>query len=54
MDTAVLLTPVIEDSDLLKELDKGIDDMENDRLTPHEDSMQILIQRYDKHVLQDS
>ena len=43
---------VIETPNLLKELDKGIDDMENGRITPHEDTMSILIQRYNDHVSQ--
>ena len=43
-------TPVVESSDLLDELDKGIDDMENGRVTPHEDTMKILMQRYNDYV----
>ena len=31
--------PVIETPELLEELDKGIDDMESGRVTPHEDTM---------------
>ena len=30
--------PAIETPELIEELDKGIDDMENGRVTPHEDS----------------
>ena len=49
MDVTV---PVIETPELLEELDKGIDDMENGRVTPHEDTMKILIQRYNDYVSQ--
>ena len=45
-------TPVAETPELLEELDKSIDDMENGRVTPHEDSMKILIQRYNDYVAQ--
>ena len=45
-------TPVAETPELLEELDKSIDDMENSRVTPHEDSMKILIQRYNDYVSQ--
>ena len=44
--------PVVETTELLEELDKGIDDMENSRVTPHEDTMKILMQRYDDYVSQ--
>ena len=44
--------PVVETTELLEELDKGIDDMENGRVTPHEDTMKILMQRYDDYVSQ--
>ncbi len=47
-------TPVAETPELLEELDKSIDDMENSRVTPHEDSMKILIQRYNDYVSQNS
>ena len=47
-------TPVVETTELLKELDKGIDDMENNRVTPHEDSMKILMQQYSDYVSQNS
>ena len=47
-------TPVAETPELLQELDKSIDDMENGRVTPHEDSMKILIQRYNDYVSQNS
>lgn len=43
---------VIETPELLGELDKGIDDMENNRVTAHEDTMKILMQRYEDYVLQ--
>ena len=49
MDTPI---SIINDTELLKELDKGIDDMENNRVTPHEESMKILMQRYNDYVLQ--
>ncbi|MCR4903944.1 MAG: hypothetical protein K6A23_13880 [Butyrivibrio sp.] len=42
----------VETTELLEELDKGIDDMENGRVTPHEDTMKILMQRYDDYVSQ--
>ncbi len=41
-----------EEKDLLEKLDKGIDDLENGRITAHEDAMKILKQRYDSYVLQ--
>ena len=44
--------PAVETTELLEELDKGIDDMENGRVTPHEDTMKILMQRYDDYVSQ--
>ncbi|GEM_PF-1799541 len=44
--------PVLHTPELLKELDKGIDDMENDRITPHEESMKILLQHYNDYVSQ--
>lgn len=46
--------PVIKIPELLEELDKGIDDMENGRVTPHEDTMKDLIQRYSDYVSQNS
>ena len=46
------IRPVVETTELLEELDKGIDDMENNRVTPHEDTMKILMQRYDDYVSQ--
>ena len=46
------IMPVVETTELLEELDKGIDDMENSRVTPHEDTMKILMQRYDDYVSQ--
>ena len=42
---------IIDETELLKELDKGIDDMEQGRVTPHEESMKVLIQRYNDYVL---
>lgn len=42
-----------DNTDLLSELDKGIDDMENGRLHKHEDTMKILKQRlrdYAKYI----
>lgn len=53
MDTSI--TPVIdmpETPELLKELDKGIEDMENGRVTAHEDTMKLLMQQYDDYVSQ--
>ena len=52
MDAKISVTE--EEMLLLKELDKGIDDMENGRTTPHEETMKILRQRYNEYVLQDS
>jgi predicted transcriptional regulator len=46
--------PVVETPELLEKLDKGIDDMENGRVTPHEETMRILMQRYNDHVSQNS
>lgn len=40
MDAKISVTE--EEMLLLKELDKGIDDMENGRTTPHEETMKIL------------
>ena len=37
-------------ADILAEIDKGIDDMESGRVTPHEQSMEIIMQRYNDHV----
>lgn len=51
MDTTI---PVDDEILLIKELDKGIDDMENGRTTPHEESMKILRQRYSEYVIQNS
>ena len=45
----------IEKSDveeaILRALDKGIDDMENGRVVPHEQAMGIVWQRLKEHVL---
>ena len=49
-----MTTPIIETPDLLKELDKGIDDMENGRVTAHEDTIKTLMQRYNDYVSQNS
>ena len=38
----------------LQELDKGIEDMQSNRVTPHEESMQILKLRYNEYVLQNT
>ena len=43
---------VVETTELLEKLDKGIDDMENSRITPHEDTMKLLMQQYDDYVSQ--
>lgn len=45
----------IQDSELhelLKELDKGIDDIESNRVTPHEETMKLLMQQYSDYVSQ--
>ena len=55
MDTIIM--PVIEmpeTPELLKKIDKGIEDMENGRVTPHEDTMKILMQQYNDYVSQNS
>lgn len=44
--------PAVEKPELLEQLDKGIDDMENGRVTPHEETMKILTQRYNDYVSQ--
>jgi hypothetical protein len=49
-----VMIPINDTPDLLKELDKGINDMENGRVTAHEDTMKILMQRYEDHVSQNS
>ena len=41
-----------ETPELLKDLNKGIDNMENNCVTSQEDTMKILIQRYNDYVLQ--
>lgn len=54
---ATIVMPVIEMTEtpeLLKKLDKGIEDMENGRVNPHEDTMKILIQQYNDYVSQNS
>ena len=40
--------------EILEKLDKGIDDVENGRVTLHEDTMKILVQRYNEYVSQKS
>ena len=45
-------TPIVETPELLEELDKGIEDMENGCVAPHEDTMKILMQRYNDYVSQ--
>ena len=44
--------PIVETPDLLEELDKGIDDMENGRITTHEETMKVLMQQYNDYVSQ--
>ena len=51
METKTVATDNVE---LFKELDKSIDDLENGRVTPHEESMKILNQRYNEYVLKNS
>ncbi len=51
MDTII---PFNETPELLKELDKGINDVENGHVTAHEETMKILMQRYDDYVSQNS
>ena len=46
--------PIAETPKFLKELDKGIDDMEKGHVTAHEETMKILMQRYDDYVSQNS
>ena len=47
-------TSIVETSNLLEELDKGIDDIENNRITSHEKTMEILMQQYNDYVSQNS
>ena len=44
----------IESPEFLKELDKSIDDIENGRVTAHEETMKILTQRYNEFVSENS
>ncbi len=44
--------PSNETPELLNELDKGIDDMENGRITPHKETMKVLLRRYNDFVSQ--
>ncbi|MBQ0043135.1 MAG: hypothetical protein KBS85_07475 [Lachnospiraceae bacterium] len=46
--------PVVEMPELLEELDKGIADMESGCVTPHEDTMKILIQQYNDYISHNS
>ena len=50
MDTSTIHV----DDELLRELDKGIDDYEAGRVTPHEEAMILLKQRLQEYVLQHS
>ena len=45
-----VITSYMKMSDLYRELDKGIDDMENGRVTPHEETMETIRNRYLGHV----
>ena len=47
-DTEKLFEP--EEDELLSKLDTGIDDFENERLTPHEKAMEEVMERYKNHV----
>lgn len=47
-------TSIVETSNLLEELDKGIDDIEKNRITSHEKTMEILMQQYNDYVSQNS
>lgn len=49
-----MTNPIIESPELLKELDKSIDDIENGRVTAHEETMKILTQRYNEFVSENS
>lgn len=40
-----------EEEAILRALDKGIDDMENGRVVPHEQAMEIVRQRLKEYVL---
>lgn len=46
--------PSVDETELFDALDTGIDDMENGRVTPHEETMKIVIQRIEDYVLQNS
>ena len=46
--------PMVDTPELLKELDKGIEDLENGRVTSHEETMNLLTQRYSDYVSQNS
>ena len=43
-----------EKPELLIELDKSIDDMENGRVTPHAEAMEMLKKKYEEYVDQNS
>ena len=47
-------TFIAESSNLLEELNKGLDDIENNRITSHEKTMEILMQQYNNYVSQNS
>jgi len=47
-------TPIDGTSNLLEELDKGINDIENNRITSHEKTMEILMQQYNDYVSQNT
>ena len=46
--------PLVDATDLLNELDKGIDDLENGRVTSHEETMNLLVQRYSDYASQNT
>ncbi len=52
MEATISSVPVILDEEKTSRLlDKGLDDMESDCVTSHEESMKILRQRYENHVI---
>lgn len=42
--------PTEDETKIFRALDKGIDDMEAGRITPHKDAMKLLIQQYKNNV----
>ena len=42
-----------EEDELLSELDKGIDDFENERFTPHNEAMKEVLEHYRNYVVND-